>query len=430
MSDNAIMESLEQQLCSMYEEREALADRFGVASAEEIAVDLIESLEAQLRDFYDRFGAGAKDSDDAESRRSCSVAHPGAELGVLDPMYSRKTVSFFIENDQPVLRAEWHRGDCSKETPNDHDADQPPAARRPSSLPAPSSPPSSSASSARLTRQGHADACDFGVVKLDDSGQRHPALQPLPGRPRRRSPVSTAYEGKQLLHARSPRAPTTPSSTAPSRRASPPGALNVCLPLHVHLQDEAHQRQDPHVPRPGVRHQLGLLHTSLTPQPEIIRTGRGAHPAPRPVRGTPASTTLETAPMRRNSILENLRTFATDELAKALEDWPDADAALVRETTDWVSRQRDDLVTLLEQVDDDADAAYSLAIRYIELKSRWIALNTKINYETFRHGKCEPRDAFRGTGVSMLLAHVEDQLEASDIDKITEFLAEPVRRAA
>ncbi len=103
MSDTAMIERLEGQLRALYQEREFLTDRFGVSSSEEI-VQMVESLEAQLRDFYDRFGSHAG-FDDAES--TMMLARIKELSSQLDPMYSRKSVQFFIENDKPVLRAEW-----------------------------------------------------------------------------------------------------------------------------------------------------------------------------------------------------------------------------------------------------------------------------------------------------------------------------------
>ncbi|MEN0019521.1 MAG: hypothetical protein AAF747_01405 [Planctomycetota bacterium] len=103
MTEATTMESLEQQLVALYSEREQLSNRFGASSADDI-IAMVENLEAQLTDFYDRFGSHAG-FDDAESIIMLSRIR---ELGeTLDPMYSKKSVHFFIENDKPVLRAEW-----------------------------------------------------------------------------------------------------------------------------------------------------------------------------------------------------------------------------------------------------------------------------------------------------------------------------------
>lgn len=103
MSDSMMLQSLEEQLKALYHERECLTDRFGVASADEI-VQMVESLESQLHDFYDRFGSHGG-FDDAESTMMLARIKDLSEQ--LDPMYSTKSVHFFLENDKPVLRAEW-----------------------------------------------------------------------------------------------------------------------------------------------------------------------------------------------------------------------------------------------------------------------------------------------------------------------------------
>lgn len=98
-----VLESMEHQLRSLYEEREFLQSRFGVSSAEEI-VNMVECLETQLKDFYARFGSH-DGFGDAESAILLSRLR---ELSTsLDPMYSKKSVSFYFENEKPVLRAEW-----------------------------------------------------------------------------------------------------------------------------------------------------------------------------------------------------------------------------------------------------------------------------------------------------------------------------------
>lgn len=98
-----VVESMDTQLRSLYEEREYLEDRFGVSSAEDL-VGMVDSLEAQLKDFYDRFGAydGFGDAESAvllDRLRGLSSQ--------LDPMYSQRTVEFFMDDDKPVLRAKW-----------------------------------------------------------------------------------------------------------------------------------------------------------------------------------------------------------------------------------------------------------------------------------------------------------------------------------
>ncbi|MCA3006090.1 MAG: hypothetical protein LW650_12885 [Planctomycetaceae bacterium] len=117
-------------------------------------------------------------------------------------------------------------------------------------------------------------------------------------------------------------------------------------------------------------------------------------------------------------------------IREALLSWPEADPHLVEQTLTWVKGLRDELVSLCREIDDDEQIEQNLAITYIELKTRWIAINTRINYQLFRTGHNDPQSVFRATGVSMLLAHVESLLTAGDVAQITEFLAQPIRRAA
>ncbi len=119
-----------------------------------------------------------------------------------------------------------------------------------------------------------------------------------------------------------------------------------------------------------------------------------------------------------------------DEIRESLLSWDGADPAKVARTVAWVLHLREDLVVLLKTIDDPEQIAETLAINYIELKTRWIALNTKINYQMFRTGAPDAETACRGSACSMLLADVERLLNEGDITKITEFLAQPVNRAA
>ena len=95
-------DSLEQQLRSLYEEREYLTDRFGVSSAEEI-VTLVENLEAQLKDFYGRYG----DVDTEDDETGLLLSKLKQLSASLDAIYTNKSVHLVIEGSKPVLRAEW-----------------------------------------------------------------------------------------------------------------------------------------------------------------------------------------------------------------------------------------------------------------------------------------------------------------------------------
>ncbi|MDX2116337.1 MAG: hypothetical protein SFZ24_12065 [Planctomycetota bacterium] len=117
-------------------------------------------------------------------------------------------------------------------------------------------------------------------------------------------------------------------------------------------------------------------------------------------------------------------------LNEALASWPGVQPADIERVVRWASGLRDDLAALIAEINDPDEVRMTLAINYIELKSRWIALNTRMNYQNFRSGSCDTLTALRGTAISALIARVEEMLTQDDIDQITQFLAEPVRRAA
>jgi hypothetical protein len=103
MTQMSTVDNMENQLRSLYQEREQLAERFGVSTPDEI-IRMVENLEGQLRDFYNRF-EGYAGFDDPESMMVLSKIKELSQA--LDPLYSRKSVHFSIENNKPVLRAEW-----------------------------------------------------------------------------------------------------------------------------------------------------------------------------------------------------------------------------------------------------------------------------------------------------------------------------------
>jgi len=88
------------------------------------------------------------------------------------------------------------------------------------------------------------------------------------------------------------------------------------------------------------------------------------------------------------------------------------------------------LIEVLTAVEDPEEIAVLIAINYIELKTKWIALNTKINYSTFKTGVCETEDALDASSISAVIGLLETLITAPDIETITDFLSQPLHRAA
>lgn len=139
--------------------------------------------------------------------------------------------------------------------------------------------------------------------------------------------------------------------------------------------------------------------------------------------------------MNNADVVKHLEAFDLGALRTHLAEVPPGMdglpvAPLVDDAIAWIDDLRQDIITLVRQVADAEDVAMAVAIQYVELKSRWIAFNTKMNYERFRKGDCDRLDMCKGACASTLLGHLEELLTNEDIDKITDFLAAPLNRAA
>lgn len=139
--------------------------------------------------------------------------------------------------------------------------------------------------------------------------------------------------------------------------------------------------------------------------------------------------------MSIDDIVAHVNGFDVQTLRESLTDAPDPscggskqdiiDSALI-----WLDALRQDLVTLVSKVGGGDDVEMVLAIQYVEMKSRWIAFNTKMNYTMFKGEQPDVSDMCRAAAVSALLGHIEPLLREDDIDHITEFLARPIGNAA
>ncbi len=139
--------------------------------------------------------------------------------------------------------------------------------------------------------------------------------------------------------------------------------------------------------------------------------------------------------MRHDEIISLIRAFDTAALREALSEAPepqngDSKEQIISDTLDWISALQGDLIALVKQIGDSEDVEMTIAVQYVELKSRWIAFNTKMNYSLFRGTHPHVSDMCRATAVSTLLQHIEQLLRPSDIDHITDFLARPISEAA
>lgn len=103
MVTDPTLESLHQQLEALYAEREWLNEQLGTTDAETV-VTMVMSLEAQLADFYNKFGGNVSQ----ELTDIAPLLSQIEELSQrLDGSYSEKSVVFEIQDNKSVLKAVW-----------------------------------------------------------------------------------------------------------------------------------------------------------------------------------------------------------------------------------------------------------------------------------------------------------------------------------
>jgi hypothetical protein len=84
----------------------------------------------------------------------------------------------------------------------------------------------------------------------------------------------------------------------------------------------------------------------------------------------------------------------------------------------------DEFVRHVDDVDDPEELAYSCACYFVETKTRWLSLNTQMNYQLTRTGTQDPEVLWKGTATSAFLAVVESMLRKDDVQRILTALAE------
>lgn len=128
--------------------------------------------------------------------------------------------------------------------------------------------------------------------------------------------------------------------------------------------------------------------------------------------------------------LEKIRNFDVESLRSSLQSWETASEEQIDDAIAWVLGIAHDVDKVIGSIDDDEDAQINLAVKYIELKSRWIGINNYINYTVMRGERPLDSDVLRGASISQFLGAIESCINASDLDTITSFLAEPINNAA
>lgn len=124
-------------------------------------------------------------------------------------------------------------------------------------------------------------------------------------------------------------------------------------------------------------------------------------------------------------------TGETDAMRESLSAWENLTPEIIEDTVAWIDGKRQHLLSLINDVEDPEMLEESFAVQYIEFKSTWMSLNTRLNFQMVKQGAPSNELVARATTLSMLIDIVDDYLKDEDITVINDFLAEqPTSRAA
>ena len=130
--------------------------------------------------------------------------------------------------------------------------------------------------------------------------------------------------------------------------------------------------------------------------------------------------------METQRVIDALESFDFWQMHEQLSAAPGAEAGIATDTVRWAERLRNEFLTTIRSIEDGDDVYISTVANYIELKSRWIAINNQINYEMIRNGSVDVSSQQRGFAVYALLAAIEPLIQENDVNSLTAFLAAPV----
>ena len=111
---------------------------------------------------------------------------------------------------------------------------------------------------------------------------------------------------------------------------------------------------------------------------------------------------------------------------ETLMGWEGATRQQVAGVITWIAGQRDQFLEAVREINDPETLDMVVAVRYIELKSHWILLNTQINYVCASGGEPNMVLMYRASLITGMLEMLERMIDEDDIDRILSFLTEPV----
>ncbi|MFB6347076.1 MAG: hypothetical protein ABEK50_15240 [bacterium] len=96
------------------------------------------------------------------------------------------------------------------------------------------------------------------------------------------------------------------------------------------------------------------------------------------------------------------------------------------ELLEWIREYRDEFLALTEDVQDPDEIRTSLILRYVEIKAHWMMLNTQMQYQAVNTGGADSDIMVKGSIISHLLEELENFLDEEEVEKLAEFLSQPM----
>lgn len=97
-----------------------------------------------------------------------------------------------------------------------------------------------------------------------------------------------------------------------------------------------------------------------------------------------------------------------------------------KELKHYVIGKANDFIHRCEIVQEEEEFGPLLMWFYIQLKSEWSQINTEVQYQPLRSDMPDMMLIFKASVLSQLLANVEEMLSYSDVERATDFIADPI----
>lgn len=94
---------------------------------------------------------------------------------------------------------------------------------------------------------------------------------------------------------------------------------------------------------------------------------------------------------------------------------------------DYLRDQAERMKSGLDDIADDEDAGYFLAVKYFECKANWIQMNLQLNYQTVLRGEKDEVLFNKAAAVAGFLAEIEPVVTDGDLAMINAMLLKKMR---